>query len=183
VPKGLGARVNHAMESVSDQISKFEAALFDGLEFQLIVNTNRTFWDETGVMTTESMNGIEFTIAAGFDQMFKKYKHSREVLTILESWYDMLQDVVWIATDVPFPHDYEDHMDRVIANCKSLFNIRVRDRLEQAMIKEVSGAQIIQRNWREAWVNPERAVCKRRLEREFSIMDAELFCIREGGRL
>ena len=169
------------MESVSDQISNFEDLLFDSIEFQLIVHTNRAYWEENDTMDTDSANGLENAVAFGFEQILRNYKYNTDVTKILESWYDLIQDVLWIATDVPYPFAYELHMDRIIANCKSLFNMRFRNLLERAMIRGVSKIQIIQRTWREARWNPERAMCRNRLGREFDTLNEELCRFRENG--
>jgi hypothetical protein len=151
------------MESVEEQLSNFDALLFDSLEFQLIIHTNRTHWEEYGYMNGDCLRGIEEAIDFGFEQMFHRYKHSQSVLDILESWHEQLHNIIWIAMDCPFPRNLDQHVDRVIANCRLLFYDRTWGRLEQAMIQEVSRAQIIQRNWKEACYNPKYEVCKKRI--------------------
>ena len=154
---------SNTMESVDEQLNNFDALLFDSLEFQLIIHTNRTYWEEYGYMNGDCLRGIEESIDFGFEQMFQRYKYSQAVLAILEPWHDQLHNIVWIAMDCPFPHNLDQHVDRVIANCRRLFYDTVWARLEQAMIQEVSRAQIIQRNWKEACYNPNYEVCKKRI--------------------
>jgi len=151
------------MESVDEQLNNFDALLFDSLEFQLIIHTNRTHWEAYGYMNGDCLRGIEETIDFGFEQMFQRYKYSRAVLAILEPWHDQIHNIIWIAMDVPFPQSFDTHVDRVIANCRRLFYEAIWPRLEQAMIQEVSRAQIIQRNWKQACYNPNYEVCKKRI--------------------
>jgi hypothetical protein len=154
------------MESVDEQLHNFDALLFDSLEFQLIIHTDRTSWENTGHMSNDSLDGLETSIDFGFEQMFARYRYSRPVLDILEAWHDQIHNIMWIAMDVPYPQNLNQHIDRVIANCRRLFHDQFWGRLEAAMIQEVSKAQIIQRNWREAWFNPNYDICKKRLRRE-----------------
>lgn len=154
---------SNTMESVDEQLHNFDAMLFDSLEFQLIIDTDRTSWENTGHMTNDSLNGLENSIDFGFEQMFERYRYSRSVLDILEPWRDQLHNIMWIAMDVPYPENLDRHVDRVIGNCRRLFYDAIWPRLEEAMIREVSRAQIIQRNWKEAYYNPNYEICKKRI--------------------
>ena len=157
---------SNKMESVEEQLNNFDALLFDSLEFQLIIHTNRTYWEETGNMDVDSLDGLETAIDYGFEQMSDRYRYSKSVRDILEAWHNQVHNIMWIAMDVPYPQNLDHHVDRVLANCRRLFYDQIYGRLETAMIQEVSKAQIIQRNWREAWFNPNYKVCKKRLRRE-----------------
>ena len=154
------------MESVEEQLDNFEALLFDSLEFQMAIHTNRNYWEELDHIDTESQDGIETCVDYGFDQMFERYRYSRPVLDILEPWCENLQDILWIAMDVPYPRDINQHIDRVLENCRRMFYDQIWHRLNTAMIQEVSGAQIIQRAWKKAVSDPNYVVCRKRLMRE-----------------
>jgi len=166
------------MESVNTQLDNFDTLLFDSLEFQIIINTNRNFWEETGSMDVESADGIENAIDYGFEQMFARYRYCRPVLDILENWYEQLHNIMWISMDVPYPEDLDRHAFRVLTNCRRLFYDQVWGRLEQAMIREVSRVQIIQRNWKEAYYNPNFALCKKRIRRWAPELEEEITRIR-----
>jgi hypothetical protein len=167
-PKELTLHQKQKMdESIADQLNNFDDLLFDSLDFQMRIHTNRGFWEETDNMDTDSQNGIENCIDYGFDQMFERYKYSRLVLDILEPWCERLHDILWIAMDVPYPRNLDMHIDRILDNCRNIFYNQIWAKLEAAMIQEVSRVQIIQRNWRKAISCPDYDICKKRLRNEF----------------
>ena len=174
---------SNTMESVDSQLHNFNALLFDSLEFQMLIHTNRGFWEETGQISSDCQNGIEGAVDFGFDQMFMRYKYCRPVLDLLESWHDQLHNILWISMDVPYPQNLDQHVEKVLANCRRLFYNNFWERFEREMIIEVSRIQIIQRNWKEAWYNPSFRICKKRIGRECDEFNRILEELRESRRV
>jgi hypothetical protein len=164
------------MESIEEQLDNFDVTLFDSLDIVLHSDINVPYWQEFEQLDETSLENIENVIDYAFGALYTRYQHVPKVRIIIEDLHNQLNNILWIAMDVPFPELREMHIDRVLLNCKNLFYNQYWERLEEAMIQEVSKVQMIQRNWKEAYYNPGYTVCKKRLTRECEELNA---CIRE----
>jgi hypothetical protein len=150
--------------AVDVQIADFDEELWRTIEFQLLVNTNRTHWYETDELDAESLNGIDWAIDHGCREMSARYKGTT-IGGILDEFKQVLSMMLRIAMNVPWPTNPDLHTERVMANVRNEVDYYGIFRTE--MIRLNHHAHLLQRNWRKAISDPSHLACRRRLNREF----------------
>lgn len=155
------------MATVDEQLDNLCDILRDSLAFQLIIHTNRTFWEELDELPQENVNDMEKTIVFAFELIMDQYEHIPKVYNLLENARLMLQNATWAAMNVPFPHDTDRHLERVCDNVYRIFVEMCYPAIRTEMIDANHKVQVIQRNWKNAVSNPNFLACRRRLDREF----------------
>jgi hypothetical protein len=155
------------MATVDEQLDNLCDLLRDSLAFQLIIHTNRTFWEELNELSQANINDIEETIDFAFDLIIEQYQYTKEVYDALENARVLIQNVTWAAMNVPFPHDTDNHLERVCDNVYMVFVNVCYPAIRTAMIDANHKVQVIQRVWKKAVSNPTFLACRRRLEYEF----------------
>jgi hypothetical protein len=153
--------------AVDVQLDDFELELFHALEFQLIVNTNRTFWEEEDHLSNQCLMGIEEAIDWGFDDDIVKRYNGTEVTPLLDEARVVIHNAVYAAMNVPYPRDPDRHMERVLDNIREIYVDVVYPRLRTEMVMLNHHAQVLQRTWRKCITDPSHLACRRRLEYEF----------------
>ena len=153
--------------AVDVQLDDFELELFNSLEFQLIVNTNRAFWDEEDHLSNQCLMGIEEAVERGFQEMMDRYD-ATPVFRILAAAHVVIQNSLYAAMNVPFPRDPDRHMQRVLDNVREIYVDVAYTPLRIEMLMMNHHAQVLQRTWRKCITDPKHPVCRRRLEHEFA---------------
>jgi hypothetical protein len=150
--------------AVDVQIADFDEELWRTIEFQLIINTNRTYWHEHDELDEESVRGIDWAIDHGCREMTARYKGT-SVGEILIEFKMVLSMMLRVSMDVPWPANPDRHTERVMANVRAEVDYYNAFRAE--MIRLNHHAHLLQRNWRKAISDPSHLACRRRLNREF----------------
>jgi len=150
--------------AVDVQIADFDEELWRTIEFQLLVNTNRTYWYENDTLDDDSIRGIDWAIDHGCREMNARYKGTT-IERILAEFKQILSMMLRVSVDVPWPADPDLHIERIIANVRTEVDYYNIFRAE--MIRLNHHAHLLQRNWRKAISDPSHLACRRRLNREF----------------
>ena len=150
--------------AVDAQLADFEEELWRALEFQLIINTNRTFWYEMDELDDESINGIDAAITYGCREMTERYKGTT-VAPVLDEFKQILSMMIRVSMNVPWVNDPDRHIERVLENIRN--EVDYYGALRTEMIRLNHHAHLLQRNWRKVITDPNYLACRRRLQREF----------------
>jgi len=153
--------------------------LRDYLDFCLVVNTNRTHWEQFNTVSTTDLDMYQQTINEALEHMFVKYRH-----TDIEEQLSDLEYALFVSVrtgmSVPYPPNLidnayaaEDVIDRVVNNTMMVVDDFYDDLLEQMFVIN-NRARRIQKQWREAITNPEYQACRNRLLFEFRTYSALL---------
>jgi len=105
-----------------DTLSVFERRIHSGLEFYLVVNTDRTYWEQNNKFRYKNVREVNQVIEDAFDIMYTKYPTLNR---ILDENLILLQQCTWVGMNVPWPVDPDNHIQRVIDNVMEVFNITV----------------------------------------------------------
>jgi hypothetical protein len=162
------------MATVDEQLDNLCDILHGSLSFQLVLGTNRDYWEEIDELCQRDIDDIDATIDFSFELVMLQYEKIPKVLEILENAQIMLKNVTWAAMNVPFPEDTDRHIQRVVNNVYHIFVHTYYPALRTEMIEANHQVQVIQRVWKNAISNPNFLACRRRLEREFKDMNGPL---------
>lgn len=96
-----------------------------------------------------------------------------QISAILEHCRILIQNVVWVAMNVPMPSIGRQlwanaHIERVIDNVLEVYNRVIYAPLRTEMIMANHHAEVLQRSWRRCITDPSYPMCRRRLEYEFN---------------
>lgn len=151
---------------VDDEILEFENALWDLLDYHLVVDANWEYWREVDLPPTNFFNGLNLVIADAHAHLIRKYK-----LPILVQSRTLLSDLAWMGMNVPFPVHPELHATNVCENMRTLWNARIYAELRTDMIMMNHNATVIQRVWKRAVTTPTHPICRRRLAYEYADLE------------
>jgi len=150
---------------VDAEIEAFEDSLWRGLEFLLIVNLDRSFWEEVDEIDLATFNNISTVVDEASVDLRNQYVGT-DVIPILDLISLEVKMIIRSGMYVPFPRDPDRHMDCVIHNAQCEMYVRL-DELRQAMLRVNHHAHLLQRSWRRVITDPSHLACRRRLDREF----------------
>lgn len=153
---------------IDEELNVFEDTLRNGLEFVLIMGIHRGMWHEFDELSNVDHHEIENVIDIAFHDIMHKYSLFPEVWRVLEHARILFQNTVWVAMNVPYPRNPNDHIHRVIDNAFEAYNNFVYAHLRTEMIMANHAVHILQRKWRRCAADPEHPACRRRLMREFT---------------
>ena len=103
-------------------LTVFERRIRDGLEFYLVVNTDRTYWEQNNKFRYKNVREVNQVLKEVFDSMHEIYPSLQHVFN---ENLTLLQQCTWVGMNVPWPVDPDDHIQRVIDNVMEVFNITV----------------------------------------------------------
>jgi hypothetical protein len=103
-------------------LTVFERRIRDGLEFYLIVNTDRNFWEQNNKFRYRNVREVNQVLKEVFDSMHTIYPSLEKVF---DENLTLLQQCTWVGMNVPWPVDPDDHIQRVINNVMEVFAITV----------------------------------------------------------
>ena len=149
--------------TVDDELLEFENALWDSLEYHLVVDANWEYWREMDFPPTVFFNGLNLVIADAHAHLIHKYK-----LPILNQSRTLLSDLAWMGMNVPFPVYPELHATNVCENMQNIWNARIYADLRTEMIMMNHNATVIQRVWKDAVTRPTHPICQRRLLHDYN---------------
>lgn len=166
--------------TVDDQIGEFEDRLTNQLQYALFVNINLYYWEELDELDEGSIQVIKDIVDDIFEPLLRMYR-----LTIVGSHllrcHELIKYSLLSSMNVPFPRDPTLHVHRVVQNMLDIFIRSTYAQLRTEMIMMDHNVQVVQRVWREAVSNPTRAVCRKRLMREFENMVVCTPMVRQEG--
>lgn len=151
---------------VDAELTAFEDNLWSGLEFLLIVNLNRVFWEEFDEIHEEIFHNISTVVDEASTDLRNQY-NGTEVIPILDQISSEVKMMIRVGMDVPFPRDPDFHTDRVICNTNREVMRKIHGALRDAMLQVNHNAHILQRTWRKVITDPRHPACIRRLDFEF----------------
>lgn len=154
------------METVDAQLDRLETQMRNELQFQLSVHVPRRYWEHMNELDNGTNENIQATLRDVFAPWHIRYRHT-VVETILVQCRDILVQVVWAAMNVPFPQDFDAHIQSVVRNTHYVYVQLFYAPLRTEMIMANHTVEIIQRTWRRAIADPSYLVCRRRLLSEF----------------
>jgi hypothetical protein len=168
-----------ALEQSRQDLDTMWDTLRDYLDFCLVVNTNRTHWEQFNTVSTTDLDMYQQTINEALEHMFVKYRH-----TDIEEQLSDLEYALFVSVrtgmSVPYPPNLldnayaaEDVIDRVVNNTMMVVDDFYDDLLEKMFVIN-NRARRIQKQWREAITNPEYQACRNRLQYEFETYSALL---------
>jgi hypothetical protein len=149
------------------------------LDFCLIVNTNRTHWEQFNTVSGDDIEMYRQTINEAFEPMYLKYRN-----TEIEQDFHNLEYTLFASVrtgmSVPYPPNLldnayatEDVIERVVNNTMMIVDDFYDDMLLQMFVIN-NRARRIQTQWREAITNPAYQACRNRLRFEFDMCSALL---------
>ena len=103
-------------------LTVFERRIRDGLEFYLVVNTDRTYWEQNNKFRYKNVREVNQGLKEVFDSMHEVYPSLEHVFN---ENLTLLQQCTWVGMNVPWPVDPDDHIQRVIDNVMEVFNTTV----------------------------------------------------------
>ena len=153
---------------VDVQLDEFETDLRSALEIQLIMNTHMVEWNELDRLSDQDNEAIRRVIDMSFEDMTHRYSPVPSVTAILEHCRILIQNVVWVSMNVPWPEVPDLHIERVLDNTMEVYNRVIYAPLRTEMIMANHNCEVLQRTWRRCITDPSHPACRRRLEYEFN---------------
>lgn len=135
---------------------------------------NHAYWDTVTRQSKDTEYEIRHAITEAFDVIIRRWESIDEVRAILAAARDIFKDGVIMCIDVPRPPDADAFLNRVLENVMIFFGSSWIPRIEFAMLPYQHNIEVIQRNWRRCYYEPNHPACKRRLLREFENMQKDL---------
>jgi hypothetical protein len=152
---------------VDVQLEDFETDLQNSLEFQLIINLNRVYWQELDGLANNEFQGVAMAIAGAFRNLSERYEKIPAVTNILEHCRILILNCVWSGMNVPWPRNVDRHTERVVENAMTVYNEVIYPHLRTEMVMASHHAEVLQRNWRRCISDPNYLACRKRLMFEF----------------
>jgi len=153
---------------VDVQLDEFETDLRAALEIQLLMNTHMVEWNELDRLSDQDNEAIRRVIDMSFEDMTHRYSPVPSVTAILEHCRILIQNVVWVSMNVPWPEVPDLHIERVLDNTMEVYNRVIYAPLRTEMIMANHNCEVLQRTWRRCITDPSHPACRRRLEYEFN---------------
>lgn len=101
-----------------DTLTTFENKIRDTLGFYLVVNTDRTFWEEKNKFRYRNSREVDDVLLEAFEPMYEKYPELEETL---DNSLVLLKQCTWVGMNVPWPVDPDAHIQRVVDNVMEVF--------------------------------------------------------------
>lgn len=98
---------------IDETLNAFEQRLRNGLEFYLIVNTDRKYWEQNNKFRYRNAREVNNVIEEAFETMYTKYP---ELDKFLDDSLVLLQSCTWVGMNVPWPVNPDHHIERVVDN-------------------------------------------------------------------
>jgi hypothetical protein len=168
-----------ALEQSRRDLNTLWDNLREYLDFCLVVNTNRTHWENFNTVSDDDIDLYRQTINEALHPIREKYRNTDIVDDFVNLEYTLFASVR-TGMRVPYPPNLvdnyyatEDLIDRVVNNTMLILDDFYDDMLEHMFVIN-NRARRIQKQWREAITNPEYQACKNRLQFEFETYSALL---------
>jgi hypothetical protein len=155
---------------VDVQLEDFETDLRGLLEL-LGPALDLHFWYDNQQLSEDDNRLTEQAIDGAFLDLMHRYQNVPDIMALLEHCRILMQNVVWVAMNVPRPGDAADHIRAVINNALHVYNRVIYAPLRTEMIMANHNAEVLQRTWRRCITDPAHPACRRRLMHEFTNLD------------
>jgi hypothetical protein len=119
------------MTDIDTILTSVEQTLRDGLEFYLIVRTDRTFWEQNNKFRYRNAREVNDIIEESFDELYTSFP------TLEKSFDDsviLLQECTWVGMNAPWPVDADNHIERVIDNVMNVYGTIVYGKLRTFLL-------------------------------------------------
>ena len=160
-PRYVGVRAQ-LDELVDDLRLNLSRALFH--------EVNHAYWNSTGRQSPDTIYEVRTAIEEAFMFHIRRWCAVPDVMLVLCASRDILKDVIMMALDVPRPPESARFLVRILKNFQVMFVRSWVPRIEQVLIENQHGVEVIQRSWRRCASDPNHPACRRRLLREFEIL-------------
>jgi len=168
-----------ALEQSRQDLDTLWDTLRDYLDFCLVVNTNRTHWEQFNMVSDADLDMYRQTINDALDPLDQKYQNTDLVDDLVDLEYALFASLR-TGMRVPYPPNLidnvyaaEDVIDRVVNNTMAVVDDFYDDLLAKMFVIN-NRARRIQKQWREAISNPAYRACRNRLQYEFETHSALL---------
>lgn len=168
-----------ALEQSRRDLDTLWDTLREYLDFCLVVNTNRTHWEQFNTVSDDDIDLYRETINSAIQPLLEKYRNTDAVDAFLNLEYTLFASVR-TGMRVPYPPNLvdnyyatEDLIERVVNNTMMILDDFYDDMLMHMFVIN-NRAQRIQKQWREAITNPEYRACQNRLRYEFEAFNQEV---------
>lgn len=104
----------------------FEKKIHKAIEFYLVVNTDRTFWEQNNKFRYRNAREVYELLIEEFDPMYTEFPELEEGL---DESLELLRQCIWVGMNVPWPVDPDDHIERVVANVMTVYDTVVYGKL------------------------------------------------------
>ena len=156
---GVHAQLDELVDDLSDNLSR---ALFTEM--------NHAYWNSTGRQSPDTIYEVRTAIEEAFMFQIRRWCAVPDVMLVLCASRDTLKDATVMAIDVPRPPQTDRFLVRILENFQVMFVRSWVPRIEQVLIENQHGVEVIQRSWRRCASDPNHPACRRRLLREFEIL-------------
>jgi len=160
--------------SVEDQLFELMHDLEVYLCRVLFHEVNHAHWAATTHQSKDTEYEIRNAVTEAFDVILRRWENVSDVRAMLAASRDILKDGVIMCVDVPRPPDADAFLARVLENVMIFFGSSWIPRIDAAMLPYQHNIELIQRNWRRCYYDPNHPACKRRLVRQFEDMRLEI---------
>ena len=160
--------------SVEDQLFELMHDLEVYLARAFLHEVNHAYWAGTTRQSKDTEYEVRNAITEAFDVILRRWESIAEVRAVLVAARDIFKEGVIMCIDVPRPPDADEFLVRVLSNSLTLFGRVWIPRIDTAMLPYQHNIELIQRNWRRCYYEPNHPACKRRLVRQFEDMSLEM---------
>jgi hypothetical protein len=160
--------------SVEDQLFELKHDLSMYLARAFLHEVNHAYWAAMTRQSKDTEYEIRHAITEAFDVILRRWESIDEVRAILTAARDIFKEGVIMCIDVPRPPDTDEFLIRILENVMIFFESSWIPRIEFAMRPYQHNIEVIQRNWRRCYYEPNHPACKRRLVRQFENMSLEM---------
>lgn len=116
---------------IDETLNAFEQRLRNGLEFYLIVNTDRKYWEQNNKFRYRNAREVNNVIEEAFETMYTKYP---ELDKFLDDSLVLLQSCTWVGMNVPWTINPDHHIERVVDNVIEVYITEVYATLRTSLI-------------------------------------------------
>jgi len=121
---------------IDETLNVFEQQLRNGLEFYLIANTDRRYWEQNNKFRYRNAREVNQVIEDVFDPMYTKYP---ELTAFLDESIVLLRNCTWVGMNVPWTRNADHHIERVVDNVIEVYITEVYATLRSSLItKEIT---------------------------------------------
>ena len=158
---------------VDAQLDDLETRLTTHLQYALFVNINLDYWEELDELDNPSIQVLRDLVHDVLAPVCTRYRGTK-VEAVLGRFEVLARHALVAAMNVPFPRDPIHHVHAVLQNIMNIFVQTTYADLRTEMIMVNHWAQLIQRNWRHVSANPAFLACRKRIERDFTELIADM---------
>jgi hypothetical protein len=116
---------------IDETLTAFEQRLRNGLEFYLIANTDRKYWEQNNKFRYRNAREVNHVIEKAFEPMYTKYP---ELTKFLDDSLVLLQNCTWVGMNVPWTSNPDHHIERVVDNVIEVYITEVYVTLRSSLI-------------------------------------------------